>query len=356
MQSQPPTLLCRYGYDPLDRLTSHMLPGTPERQRFYCKSRLATEIQGSTKHSIVQHGDLLLAQRHVGDESLDTMLLVTDEQRSVLHTIKENNRRQSVAYSPYGHRHPENGLISLLGFNGERLDSVTDHYLLGNGYRAFNPVLMRFNSPDSLSPFGKGGLNPYTYCLGDPINFHDPSGNIALPKPLAKAFKKFLSTIGAKGKTYMKGPERLISTRKHIHEYEVYSDGRKYWHESTTLHIDNKLTSLHSTASYRDGIILDSNNGVVIEYKSTPNLRELAYSQIPGETLATYYRKFDVPTIDPTIDKINYNNALSSQIKDLKEPSKESKIMFKTFNKLATTGELAGVRPSVAKKIIRSQK
>ncbi|KAG0373379.1 hypothetical protein BGX24_011777, partial [Mortierella sp. AD032] len=25
--------------------------------------------------------------------------------------------------------------------------------------RAFNPVLMRFNSPDSSSPFGSGGLN-----------------------------------------------------------------------------------------------------------------------------------------------------------------------------------------------------
>lgn len=356
MQSQPTTLLCRYGYDPLDRLTSYTLSETPERQRFYCESRLTTELQGAMKYSIVQHDDLLLAQQRAEDEVLDTTLLATEQQRSVLHTIKENNQRQFVAYSPYGHHHPENGLISLLGFNGERLDSVTGHYLLGNGYRAFNPVLMRFNSPDSLSPFGKGGLNPYTYCLGDPINFHDPSGNIALPKPLGKAFRKFLSAIGAKGKTYMKGPERLISTRKHIHEYEVYSHGNKHWLEFTRIYIDNKQISSHSTASYRDGIIHDSNNGVVIEYKSTPNLRELAYSQIQGETLEAYYRKFDVPTIDPTIDKINYNNALNSQFKDIKGPSKESKIMFKTLNKLATTGELAGVRPSVAKKIIRSQK
>jgi RHS repeat-associated protein len=65
----------------------------------------------------------------------------------------------------------------LLGFNGERPDAVTGHYLLGNGYRAFNPVLMRFNSPDSWSPFGKGGLNTYTYCLGDPVNFSDPNGH-----------------------------------------------------------------------------------------------------------------------------------------------------------------------------------
>ncbi|WP_434706426.1 RHS repeat-associated core domain-containing protein [Pseudomonas sp. Z1-12] len=47
---------------------------------------------------------------------------------------------------------------------------MTGHYLLGNGYRAFNPGLMRFNSPDSLSPFGEGGLNAYAYSVGDPVN------------------------------------------------------------------------------------------------------------------------------------------------------------------------------------------
>ncbi|POQ04291.1 MULTISPECIES: RHS repeat-associated core domain-containing protein [Pseudomonas syringae group] len=65
---------------------------------------------------------------------------------------------------------------SLPVFNGELLDSITGHYLLGNGDRAYNPVLMRFNSPDSLSPFGKGGLNAYAYCGGDPVNRTDPDG------------------------------------------------------------------------------------------------------------------------------------------------------------------------------------
>ncbi|WP_230202737.1 RHS repeat-associated core domain-containing protein, partial [Pseudomonas syringae] len=55
---------------------------------------------------------------------------------------------------------------------------------------AFNPVLMRFNSPDSLSPFGEGGVNAYAYayCEGDPVNRVDPSGH--LPKFLLKFFKK----------------------------------------------------------------------------------------------------------------------------------------------------------------------
>jgi len=36
---------------------------------------------------------------------------------------------------------------------------------------------MRFQSPDSLSPFGKGGINAYGYCAGDPINRIDPNGH-----------------------------------------------------------------------------------------------------------------------------------------------------------------------------------
>ncbi|WP_063854485.1 RHS repeat-associated core domain-containing protein [Pseudomonas sp. RIT-PI-q] len=178
MVSIQSTLRCHYRYDPLDRLINQTQPDTPVHQRFYCKSRLATEIQGAIQHSIIQHGDLLLAQGRRQGDLIETTLLATDLQRSVLQTLKANQQGQPIAYSPYGHRRAESGLTSLLGFNGERPDSVTGHYLLGNGYRAFNPVLMRFNSPDSLSPFAKGGLNSYVYCVGDPINLTDPTGHV----------------------------------------------------------------------------------------------------------------------------------------------------------------------------------
>ena len=178
----PPSeiLLCRYNYDPLDRLIGQSLVSLPECQRFYCKSRLATEVQGAITFSLLQSGDQLLAQRRRQDQTLDVTLLATDQQRSVLCTVHAD-AFPAIAYSPYGYRIAENGVTSLLGFNGERRDLLTGHYLLGNGYRAFNPVLMRFNSADSLSPFEKGGLNSYAYCLGDPINNSDPTGQFILP-------------------------------------------------------------------------------------------------------------------------------------------------------------------------------
>lgn len=69
--------------------------------------------------------------------------------------------------------------INAIGFNGQRRDPITNSYHLGNGYRVYNPRMMRFNAPDSMSPFGKGGINSYAYCLGDPINKSDPSGHFA---------------------------------------------------------------------------------------------------------------------------------------------------------------------------------
>ena len=169
--------LFTYHYDPLDRLKSTTSALQSGSLRFYCQSRIATEIQGSTQHSIMQHGDHLLAQQtHQADQYIST-LLTTDLQRSVLQTTN-GAEQQTIAYSPFGHHTNEHTNTHLLGFNGERADPITGHYLLGNGYRAFNPVLMRFNSPDSWSPFGKSGINSYAYCMNNPVLRVDPTGHI----------------------------------------------------------------------------------------------------------------------------------------------------------------------------------
>ena len=141
--------------------------------------------------------------------SRNTTLLATDQQRSVLSALNAHGPHP-IAYTPYGHRPAENGLLSLLGFNGEPPDPLTGHYHLGNGYRQFNPVLMRFNSPDSWSPFGAGGLNAYGYCEGDPRNRYDPTGHsfefLPLKKPLkiprpTLTYKKAVKTIASKPAT-----------------------------------------------------------------------------------------------------------------------------------------------------------
>ncbi|RZI87154.1 MAG: RHS repeat-associated core domain-containing protein [Pseudomonas sp.] len=107
-----------------------MLPNTtppsvlPPALRFYQASSLATELQGERCVTLLRHGQSALAQL---DNTTATRPLGVDQ-------------------------------------------------LLGNGHRAYSPSLMKFLSPDSLSPFGSGGLNAYAYCLNDPVNLTDPTG------------------------------------------------------------------------------------------------------------------------------------------------------------------------------------
>lgn len=104
-------------------------------------------------------------------------LLVVDRLQSPQTTMTSSGRTP-VAYTAYGGR-PAPKEASMTGFTGKLREVELGFYLLGNGYRAFSPSLMRFLSADVLSPFGKGGLNCYAYCHGDPINKIDPTGQWA---------------------------------------------------------------------------------------------------------------------------------------------------------------------------------
>lgn len=82
----------------------------------------------------------------------------------------------SRAYIPYGAFAVSGG--PMLGFCGQLRDRETGSYPLGNGRRCYSSGILRFQSPDHLSPFGKGGVNAYVYCSGDPVNRWDPGGQV----------------------------------------------------------------------------------------------------------------------------------------------------------------------------------
>lgn len=161
---------------------------------FYQNKQIATVIAGQQKRSIHRGNQVALAESQWGnDKTCD--FLVTDLNGSVL-TATGSDSNETHNYSAYGNSSTVPSTKSMLGYNGERAEKMPI-YILGAGYRAFSTGLMRFLSPDNLSPFGKGGINPYAYCAGDPINYTDPTGHNRLIALL----------LGAKlrDKAYIKG-------------------------------------------------------------------------------------------------------------------------------------------------------
>lgn len=198
MSAKKTVLLHQYAYDPLDR---HIKSGGSqggETQVFYNNDRVATEIKGNTAYRVFETDNAVLAQQTTTPSGVETALIAHDDKRSTLATLT-GEQHTSVAYTAAGYSPADEQRV--LGFNGERDDKTTGHYLLGNGYRAFNPVLMRFNSPDSWSPFGDGGINAYAYCAGDPVNRTDPTGHswLSLFKGIGNIFGRNHTTTIHKG-------------------------------------------------------------------------------------------------------------------------------------------------------------
>lgn len=121
------------------------------------------------------------------------VLLATEVPGTVLYYLA-NDEPKTFSYMAYGHDPLDCRRKPSVGFNGQ-LRTALGLYLLGNGYRTFSPVLMRFHSPDSWSPFGEGEMNAYTYCSGDPINNSDPTGHMNVRKTIEQRKKQFNKQI-----------------------------------------------------------------------------------------------------------------------------------------------------------------
>jgi RHS repeat-associated protein len=117
-------------------------------------------------------------------------LLATDLQQSILVELDRSGPNLR-AYNPYGSPSSLRPTSAGLGFTGQLKERSTGWYHLGNGHRVYNPMLMRFHSPDRLSPFDKGGINSYAYSKGDPVNFKDPTGEY--PVSFAQSVQPYLT-------------------------------------------------------------------------------------------------------------------------------------------------------------------
>ncbi|WP_338010005.1 RHS repeat-associated core domain-containing protein, partial [Pseudomonas sp. GM60] len=202
-------------------------------------------------------------------------------------------------------------------------------------------VLMRFNGPDSFSPFGRGGLNTYAYCLGDPINLSDPNGTIP------DFLKRMLGWP-----VYKSGPERPPNTpAEHIYtevaEFTPASDIHE-WHEMTfrtSQTNGGKIAIKAVTGLGYDGATVYENKELTTIKRNRPiKLNELVYAQMPGNALAIIHENFDMPEVNISNDHRNLLEARNNLI----ITNNESQL-----NALALQGRLNGVRPKNAEILIR---
>lgn len=172
-----------------------------------------------------------------------THLLAADKQKTPLSGTGISSR----CHTPYGALPCHDGPV--VAYCGEPRDSGMDRYHLGNGHRVYNPVLMRFQSSDGLSPFGKGGINAYGYCAGDPVNYSDPRGRsrngtgtaprtwlLGLTVPDKDAFAKGAmvaasanTAIGAVARTFVEAVNRETTP------VGQYVEKSKEWRTANTL-------------------------------------------------------------------------------------------------------------------------
>lgn len=172
------TALARYRYDAHDNLLGVTQGSASETLRFYDAHQLRTTVQGERLCSFSYDGDTPLGQQQLGRTD-ETLLTLCGASQSVMAEVKGQGAVKTTRYSSHGVA--SDPLDSALGYNGEVREADTGWYLLGSGYRAYDPHLRCFHSPDTESPFGAGGINPYAYCLGNPIRYRDPTGHIARP-------------------------------------------------------------------------------------------------------------------------------------------------------------------------------
>lgn len=170
------TLLSRYRYDAHDQLLGVTRGSAAEGLRYYQGTQLRSAIAAGQHQCFSYAGAVPLGQQCVGAPE-QTLLTLCGASHSVLAEVKGQGPVKRTQYTSHGDA--SEVLDSVLAFNGEVREPDTGWYLLGNGYRAYDPQLRCFLRPDSESPFGAGGLNPYSYCLGNPVGMRDPTGHMA---------------------------------------------------------------------------------------------------------------------------------------------------------------------------------
>ena len=169
-------------------------------------------FRDSTLHDILFDGGYISFERNTPHvhfyfrDHLGNVRVVTD---------RDGNIEQSNHYYPFGATFGEstNPNLQWFKYNGKELDTMYGLNLYDYSARAHDPLLGRFTTQDPLQEKCYG-MNPYGYCVNNPVRYIDPDGE----RP--KAYEPALMAAYVYGKDAEQYKERLLQTGWTISDFK----------------------------------------------------------------------------------------------------------------------------------------
>ncbi|MDV5373151.1 RHS repeat-associated core domain-containing protein [Enterobacter hormaechei] len=161
----------RYAYDALFR-AARVEDGDRVLRRWYRGDTLVAESDDAGTTYLHRGALGGMAESRVAGAVRTVLLSGADAQGSV---VTENTAAgvRAVRYDVWGRDSGEAG-EGRTGYAG--MVREEEGYLPGS-YRWYSPRLRRFSAPDSASPFGEGGINPYAWAGNNPVMRNDTDGH-----------------------------------------------------------------------------------------------------------------------------------------------------------------------------------
>lgn len=248
---------------------------------FYAKDQFRQAERDKRHRMCIRVCHFLLPARTCMKSDDQSILVYQDSAGSVA-THSSIKTWVNYTYAPYGYSEGKTAHDSLLRYTGERFDSLIDGYFLGSGRRFSSVVRSGFLSYDSLSPFGSGGVNGYSYCGGDPVNYTDPTGKIRLQtgtsRPLKRTWRETKRMIN------QSSPAELITLVQDSPDYLLHIEGA----EASNVLNHVLALSRDPLAPVPNGLFASSNEIFhgVRERRLKVNSKLDAFSQAPSPEAA----------------------------------------------------------------------
>jgi RHS repeat-associated core domain len=189
-------ILLEYGHDGQRVKAVFKRNGVVERTRYYISANYEKEVDaaGVTTHYNYIYGANGLAALCVRRNGVDSLYYVHPDRLGSYTHITDADKQvvRALHFDPWGNAKADTNWTvfdstSLAGtlagtFRFERGFTGHEHYadlkIINMNGRLYDPVIARFFSPDNFvqAPDFTQSFNRYSYCLNNPLQYVDPSG------------------------------------------------------------------------------------------------------------------------------------------------------------------------------------